>query len=98
MASRTPDSPKITFPHVRTPPPGPRSRELLERLDRVVIASMADHDEVPFVEARKTDWLIEDVDGNTYVDHCSAWGSTPLGATPDRVQRALDEAQRRYGM
>jgi 4-aminobutyrate aminotransferase-like enzyme len=59
---------------------------------------MTDHDEVPFVEARKVDWLIEDVDGNTFVDHCSAWGSSPLGATPERVQRAVDEAQRRYGM
>jgi 4-aminobutyrate aminotransferase-like enzyme len=85
-------------PQVRTPLPGPRSRELLDALDRVVIASMTDHDEVPFVEARKTDWLIEDVDGNTFVDHCSAWGSSPLGATPPRVQHAVDEAQRRYGM
>jgi 4-aminobutyrate aminotransferase-like enzyme len=98
MASGTMHPPQITLPHVRTTLPGPRSRELLEHLDRVVIASMADHDEVPFVEARKIDWLIEDVDGNTYVDHCSAWGSTPLGATPDRVQRALEDAQRRYGM
>ena len=85
-------------PQVRTPLPGPRSRELLDALDRVVVASMTDHDEVPFVEARKTDWLIEDVDGNTFVDHCSAWGSSPLGATPERVHRALDEAHRRYGM
>lgn len=87
-----------TLPRVRTPLPGPRSRELLNSLDRVVIGSMTDHDEVPFVEARKIDWLIEDVDGNTFVDHCSAWGSTPLGATPDRVQIAVDDAQRRYGM
>jgi 4-aminobutyrate aminotransferase-like enzyme len=88
----------VVLPRVRTQLPGPRSRERLAALDRVVIASMTDHDEVPFVEARKTDWLIEDVDGNTFVDHCSAWGSTPLGATPERVQRAVDDAQRRYGM
>jgi hypothetical protein len=30
--------------------------------------------EVPFVEARKDGWLIEDVDGNSFADHCSAWG------------------------
>jgi hypothetical protein len=29
---------------------------------------------VPFVEARKDGWLIEDVDGNSFADHCSAWG------------------------
>ncbi|MGH2596728.1 MAG: aspartate aminotransferase family protein [Actinomycetota bacterium] len=86
------------FPEVRTPLPGPRSLELFERLDRVLIGSLTDHDEVPFVEARKTDWLIEDVDGNTFADHVSAWGSTPLGATPPEVQHAVMEAQLRYGM
>ena len=49
-----------------------------------MVGSLQDHDEVPFVEARKSDWLIEDVDGNTFADHVSAWGSTPLGATPPR--------------
>ena len=86
------------FPEVRTPLPGPRSLELFERLDRVLIGSLTDHDEVPFVEARKTGWLVQDVDGNTFADHVSAWGSTPLGATPPEVQMAVAEAQLRYGM
>ncbi|MGZ4132959.1 MAG: aspartate aminotransferase family protein [Actinomycetota bacterium] len=90
--------PGVARPQVKTPLPGPRSRELLERLDRVVISSLSDHDEVPFVEAGKSDWVITDVDGNTFADLVSAWGSTPLGATPPTVQRAVDEAQRRYGM
>ena len=63
-----------------------------------MVGSLQDHDEVPFVEARKSDWLIEDVDGNTFADHVSAWGSTPLGATPPEVQRAVADAQLRYGM
>ncbi|MFI5393165.1 MAG: aspartate aminotransferase family protein [Myxococcota bacterium] len=90
--------PEPAFPQVRTPLPGPRSAALFERLDRVVVGSLQDHDEVPFVEARKSDWLIEDVDGNTFADHVSAWGSTPLGATPPEVQRAVADAQLRYGM
>ena len=89
---------KVRFPRVGTPLPGPRSRELLDRLDRVLIRSLTDHDEVPFVEARKSDWIIEDVDGNTFVDHVSAWGSTPLGATSPDILRAVTEAQLRYGM
>ena len=60
--------------------------------------SLTDHDEVPFVAAGKSDWLIEDVDGNTFADHVSAWGSTPLGSMPGEVQRAVIDAQRRYGM
>ena len=89
---------EVQLPQVRTPLPGPRSLDLFERLDRVLIGSLTDHDEVPFVEARKNDWLIEDVDGNTFADHVSAWGSTPLGATPTAVQQAVIEAQLRYGM
>lgn len=84
-------------PVVRTELPGPRSQALFDRLDPVHIGTL-DHREVPFVEARKVDWMIEDVDGNTFADHCSAWGSTPLGATPEAVQRAVTEAQLRYGM
>ena len=86
------------FPEVRTDLPGPRSRELLERLDRVLISSLTDHDEVPFVEARKSDWVIEDVDGNTFADHVSAWGTTQLGATPPTVIEAVADAHARYGM
>ena len=80
-----------TYPAVRTELPGPRSRQLLERLDRVLISSLTDHDEVPFVEARKSDWVIDDVDGNTFADHVSAWGTTQLGATPRSVLRAVQK-------
>jgi 4-aminobutyrate aminotransferase-like enzyme len=85
------------YPIVRTELPGPRSRALFERLDPLHIGTLS-HDEVPFVEERKSDWIIEDVDGNTFADHCTAWGSTPLGATPPKVQQAVIDAQRRYGM
>jgi 4-aminobutyrate aminotransferase-like enzyme len=84
-------------PAVRTGLPGPRSSELFQRFEPIHIGGH-DHGEVPFVEARKFGCFIEDVDGNTFVDHCSAWGSTPLGATPATVQEAVIEAQRRYGM
>ena len=84
-------------PQVRTTLPGPRSRALLDRIDQV-LKWHPDHGEVPFVEARKDGWLIEDVDGNTFADHCSAWGSTPLGVTPESVLTAVTDAQQRYGM
>ena len=48
--------------------------------------------------AGKRDWIIEDVDGNTFADHVSGWGATPLGATAGAVLEAVAEAQRRYGM
>ena len=88
----------MEIPQVSTALPGPRSRELFARLDTVLLSSLVTHDRVPFVEAGKSDWIITDVDGNTFADHVSAWGSTPLGATPPEVQKAVTETQLRYGM
>jgi len=82
---------------VTTSLPGPRSRELLSRVERV-FKRHGDDVEVPFVEASKDSWFIEDVDGNRFVDHCTAWGSTPLGVTPERVLAAVRDAHDRYGM
>ncbi|MGC4109349.1 MAG: aminotransferase class III-fold pyridoxal phosphate-dependent enzyme [Nocardioides sp.] len=87
-----------TWPQVTTELPGPRSAELFVRFDAVSAAPMTDHDEVPFVEARKSGSLIEDVDGNVFADLVSSWGSTPYGASPEAVVEAVIEAQRRYGM
>ena len=87
------------LPTVRTALPGPRSRELLQSRDRLGYRPLHDpHGEVPFVLAGKRDWIMEDVDGNTFVDHVSAWGATPLGASPESVLTAVEEAQRQYGM
>ena len=86
------------LPEVRTELPGPKSREWFARADPHITATMGDHADIPFVEASKRGSLVVDVDGNTFADHCSAWGSTPLGATPEAVQRAVTEAQLRYGM
>ena len=88
------------LPAVRTSLPGPRSRPLLETQARHGYAALRDsHGEVPFVMAAKRGSIIEDVDGNTFVDHVSAWGATPLGAHPGAgVIDAVADAQRRYGM
>jgi 4-aminobutyrate aminotransferase-like enzyme len=89
--------PDFSLPHVSTPLPGPESARLFAASDAVLCGPLREHVDVPFVEARKTGWLIEDVDGNTFVDQVSAWGSTPLGAQPAAAEAAR-EAQERYGM
>jgi len=85
------------LPRVVTALPGPISARLFADADAVLCGPMRDHVDVPFVEARKSDWVIEDVDGNTFVDLVSAWGSTPLGAHPAATGVAA-EALDRYGM
>jgi len=92
------NGPAVTLPQVHTPLPGPASRALLVRKDKVLCGTLRDAEEVPLVMARKTDWLIEDVDGNTFADHVSAWGSTPLGAKPVEAVAAAAAAQAEQGM
>ncbi len=86
-------------PAVITPLPGPRSAPLLDANTRQSYGPAADgHGEVPFVMAAKRGSIIEDVDGNTFADHVSGWGATPLGATPPEVLDAVAAAHRQYGM
>src|SRR3954469_2029092 len=91
-------TPRHELPQVSTELPGPRSREWFGRADPHLTGAMGDHSDVPFVEAQRRGWLIEDVDGNTFADHMSAWGASPYGPTPQRVKAAMDAAWDRHGM
>jgi 4-aminobutyrate aminotransferase-like enzyme len=88
---------EVAFPRVGTPLPGPASARLMRRNDEVMYGPYRGHDTVPLYIERKTDWLIEDVDGNTFVDHVSAWGSNPLGAQPAETVERTIEAMRKWG-
>ncbi len=91
-------SESFEIPRVMTDLPGPRSRELLDRKDRVLNGALRDWSGVPFIEGKRHDYLIEDVDGNTFADHVSAWGAAPYGAHPPQVREAMNTAWDRYGM
>jgi 4-aminobutyrate aminotransferase-like enzyme len=88
----------FVVPSVHSDLPGPRSRALLAEQEAVVYGPMRDSAEMPMVLSGKSDWILEDVDGNTWADHQTCWGSTPMGAHPPAVEAALAEAQARYGM
>ena len=96
--STDPTAPGITIPSGARELPGPRSRELLSRLDRVLGGPLRGGDDVPFVLQRKHGHILEDVDGNTFADHVSAWGAAPYGAHPGAVREAMTEAWDRTGM
>jgi 4-aminobutyrate aminotransferase-like enzyme len=83
-------------PRIVTPPPGPRTSEILERQRKVLYRGLAD--EVgPFVITRKSGYEIEDIDGNVYLDCVSAMASVPVGAGRADITEAAVEALRRYG-
>jgi len=83
-------------PHIASPPPGPRTREILERQKQVLYRGLAE--EVgPFVINRKSGYEIEDIDGNVYLDCVSAMASVPVGSARTDITDAAVEALRRYG-
>ena len=69
----------------------------MARNDAVMYGPYREHDTVPLYIERKTEWLIEDVDGNSFVDHVSAWGSNPLGALPPTTLERTVAAMHHYG-
>lgn len=85
------------LPQVEVPPPGPRSRELSARLERVespaIEARREARDQQAIVYERASGVNVFDVDGNRYVDMSAGFGALPLGYGDEALENALD-AQR----
>jgi 4-aminobutyrate aminotransferase-like enzyme len=86
----------IEAPVIRTEPPGPRSREILERIGRRAYPGLA-AGLMPFALASKLAWTVTDADDNAYVDLASASASVPLGAGREELIAPAVEALRRFG-
>ncbi|MCD6016380.1 MAG: puuE 2 [Solirubrobacterales bacterium] len=86
----------IEAPVIRTEPPGPRSREILGRIERHAYPGLADG-LAPFALASKRAWTVTDVDDNVYLDLASASASVPLGAGREELIAPAVEAMRRFG-
>lgn len=84
-------------PHMVAPPPGPRSREILERQAKVLYPGLAGG-LGPFVIRHKDGYAVEDIDGNVYLDMISGMASVPLGAAHAGITEIAVEALRRYGV
>jgi 4-aminobutyrate aminotransferase-like enzyme len=91
-----PTSERLGAPRIVATPPGPKTREILERQGNVLYPGLV-HDLGPFVICRKSGYEIEDVDGNLYLDFVSAMASVPLGAGRQDLLDPAIEALRRYG-
>ncbi len=87
-----------SYPAVHTELPGPRSAAQFARQAERFYTQMHLGEMMPFILDRKDDYVLHDLDGNSFADHMSAWGSTPYGAFPPTVRAAVDAAMDRYGM
>src|SRR6188474_77906 len=74
---------------LRTAIPGPRSREILERKDRVIADPLSIY--LPVVIERGEGATLTDVDGNTFIDFTGGVGCLNVGHSHPRVVEAAQE-------
>jgi 4-aminobutyrate aminotransferase/(S)-3-amino-2-methylpropionate transaminase len=79
---------------LRTEVPGPRSRAILERKERVVAAPLTLT--FPVVVAEAHGALLTDVDGNTFIDFTGGVGCLNVGHSHPRVVAAAQEQMTRF--
>ena len=87
---------EIEAPSVTVSPPGPRSREILGRIEGTAYPGLTGG-LAPFALASKNGWTVTDADGNVYIDCASASASVPLGAGREEILEPAIEAVRRIG-
>jgi 4-aminobutyrate aminotransferase/(S)-3-amino-2-methylpropionate transaminase len=80
--------------HLATEIPGPRSREVLARKERVVADPLSVH--LPVVAAEGRGATLTDVDGNTFIDFTGGVGCLNVGHSHPRVVEAAQEQLERF--
>lgn len=79
---------------LKTEVPGPRSREILDRKDRVVAEPLGVY--LPVVIAEGEGAMLTDVDGNTFIDFTGGIGCLNVGHSHPRVLEAVHEQVDRF--
>lgn len=83
----------MTVPLIRTPLPGPKAKAIIAR-DAARVSTSYTRD-YPFVMARGSGAVVEDVDGNVFLDCAAGIAVTGTGHShPDVVQAIIDQAQK----
>src|SRR3954464_6288807 len=80
--------------HLQTDIPGPRSREILERKERVVADPLSIY--LPVVVAEGHGSTLTDVDGNTFLDFTGGVGCLNVGHAHPHVVEAVQEQAARF--
>jgi 4-aminobutyrate aminotransferase/(S)-3-amino-2-methylpropionate transaminase len=75
------------FTRIRTELPGPKSAAVFATKAKYVAAPLQTY--APFIVKRGDGAIIEDLDGNRFIDFTGGWGCLALGQRSERVVRAL---------
>jgi 4-aminobutyrate aminotransferase len=79
-----------SYPHIATPPPGPKGKAIIDR-DKASTATCY-LKEYPLVVARGRGAMIEDVDGNRYLDFMAGIAVAATGHSHPTVVAAIKDA------
>lgn len=79
---------------LRTAIPGPRSKEILDRIDRAIAAPLSIS--LPIVAAEGRGAVLVDVDGNSFIDFTGGVGCLNVGHAHPRVVQAAQEQLERF--
>ncbi len=82
------------YPHIVTAPPGPKARRIIEQDERY--ASPSYIKEYPLVVERGQGPMIEDVDGNRYLDFMAGIAVASTGHSHPKVVAAINEAAAKF--
>jgi 4-aminobutyrate aminotransferase len=82
------------YPRIIVPPPGPKAREIIAKHDRY--ASTSYPKEYPLVIARGERAMVEDVDGNRYLDFMAGIAVASTGYGHPEVVAAIQDAAARF--
>lgn len=80
--------------NLRTPIPGPRSQELMQRRNAAVPRGV--YHSTPVFAARAEGALVQDVDGNTFIDLAGGIGCLNVGHRAEPVLAAIEEQTQKY--
>ncbi|HTZ05345.1 MAG TPA: 4-aminobutyrate--2-oxoglutarate transaminase [Gaiellaceae bacterium] len=79
---------------LRTAVPGPRSQEIVARIDRSVASALSIY--LPIVAASGSGATLTDVDGNTFIDFAGGVGCLNVGHAHPHVVEAVQEQAARF--
>jgi 4-aminobutyrate aminotransferase len=83
-----------SYPHIATAPPGPKGQAIIAR-DRAATATCY-LKEYPLVVARGSGAMIEDVDGNRYLDFMAGIAVAATGHSHPKVVAAVQDAASKF--
>jgi 4-aminobutyrate aminotransferase len=82
------------YPRIVTPPPGPRAQAVIARDARVMSQNFAK--DYPLVAARAAGAMVEDADGNRYLDFAAGIAVASTGHSHPQVVAAIREQAERF--